>query len=406
LSLSVSRVRPISYRKAVRNPHVRIVFATHAYEPAVGGAERYARGLAEAMAAANHDVHVITQNHASAEAFYEYGHEQIVEKQEYLNGVTIHRLPLEPQAAFLRTTRRGPIPDSEATTMWARYRATLRDRIADLTPTATFVLPHAFPNVAAGLESPRHGVGVYAPLLHEEDPAWRIEPIKSLISKTDLAVAMTAWERTRLSESYGAELQHTVVASPGVDSPDVASIAAHESPTPYVVSVGRRTTSKNLPVVTEAVAELRADGFDIIHVVAGPPGESGVDRSLKRFGDAVEIVGQIDEPAKWRLLKGAVASVSMSMHESFGIAAVESWRMGRPAVSRRTPVTTEVIDDGISGLLVDTTEELTTSLRHLLEHPDDATTLGAEGMAGSQRYSWERSAETVIEATERIMGRQ
>ena len=37
---------------------MRIVFATHAYAPAVGGAERYAQGLAVALAGLGHEVHV------------------------------------------------------------------------------------------------------------------------------------------------------------------------------------------------------------------------------------------------------------------------------------------------------------------------------------------------------------
>ena len=53
---------------------MRIVFVTHAYAPAVGGAERYAQNLAENFVRAGHEVHVLTPNRISAESFYEFGH--------------------------------------------------------------------------------------------------------------------------------------------------------------------------------------------------------------------------------------------------------------------------------------------------------------------------------------------
>jgi len=379
---------------------VRIVFATHAYAPALGGAERYARGLAEAMATAGHDIHVVTQDRLSAEAFYEYGHSRIGQPKEMLGGVSIHRIPLEAgnPRTLGRTRRDGSIPERVANKMWNRYARSLAEELAELAPAATFALPHAFPNVDAALNAPHHGLGIYAPLLHEEDPAWRAEPIESLVSRATVAVALTTWEAMRLISTYGADPSHTVVAPPGVDAPDIASVTPYQSPLPYVVSVGRRTASKDLPKVTEAVAALRADGLELVHLVAGPPGEADVDRSLRRFGEAVEIVGQVDESTKWSLIKGSVASVSMSTHESFGIAAVESWRMGRPAISRRTPVTEEMIEDGVNGHLVDTVDDLEAALRDLLMRPDHATELGRAGRQASDRFSWESSAGLIIDA--------
>ena len=116
------------------------------------------------------------------------------------------------------------------------------------------------------------------------------------------------------------------------------------------------------------------------------------------FGEAVEIVGEVDEATKWSLIKGAVAMVSMSEHESFGIATVESWRMGRPVISLRTPVSAELVSHDTDGFLVDDATGLHDAVQALLTDPDRATTMGTAGYEHAQRFSWQSSAEALLHA--------
>ena len=67
---------------------LRIAFTPHAYLPAVGGAERYTQGLAEALAANGHDVHVVVADIDNAEAFYELGHQATTRGNETIGGVS------------------------------------------------------------------------------------------------------------------------------------------------------------------------------------------------------------------------------------------------------------------------------------------------------------------------------
>ena len=72
---------------------MRVAFSVHAYSPSIGGAERYAQGLAEGLAALGHEVHVVTADVDDPEAFYELGHETIGPAEEVIDGVTVHRVP-------------------------------------------------------------------------------------------------------------------------------------------------------------------------------------------------------------------------------------------------------------------------------------------------------------------------
>lgn len=383
---------------------MRIVFATHAYAPAVGGAERYAQGLAEAMASAGHDVHVLTPNRDTAEAFYEYGHAEAGAERELVNGVSVHRIPLDAPRSWKPGGARSfrPIPQARARAMWERYATRLEQRIDVLAPDATVALPHAFPNVSPALTARLRGVGVYAPLLHEEDPAWRVEPITDLVARSDVVIAMTTWERDRLIDVYGARSEGTCVAPPSVDAPDASSVIPFVSDTPYVLSVGRRTASKELLTTARAVSELHSSGIPVRFIVAGPCLDLDLDRELRSFAPSLQIAGEVSDHVKWRLIRGAVASVSMSAAESYGIATLEAWAMGRPPIARRVASVASVIDDGVDGVLVDDEEGLVAAITELLNDPEKASRIGAAGELKVLRTA-DSSASTIVAAIASVL---
>ncbi len=71
---------------------MKVVFSPHAYSPSIGGAERYAQGLAEGLALLGHEVHVVVADVDDPEAFYELGHDSVGPPNESINGVLVHRL--------------------------------------------------------------------------------------------------------------------------------------------------------------------------------------------------------------------------------------------------------------------------------------------------------------------------
>jgi len=382
---------------------MKLVFAPHAYAPAIGGAERYTQGIAEALVTMGHEVHVVAPNRVSAEAFYASGHVEAGPREQLINGVQVHRIRLGPSKLRSLGRKRsvGVLPVAHAEAMWRRYARALRREIGRIAPYATVTLPHAFPNVSAALGAPMCGVSVYAPLLHEEDPAWRIEPVADLVSKSDVVLAMTTWERARLVDAYGAKADRTFVAPPSVEAPDPDSVRARVVEIPYVVSIGRRTASKELTTTARAVQQVNAAGIPLRLIVAGPGDDADLDRELRSFGSSVEIIGAVSERDKWELIKGCVATVSMSAAESFGIGITEAWAMGRPAIARHVPAVASFVADGVDGLLVESEQELVSAITTLLTHGDRATRMGAAGRPKVRRTA-ESTASTVISAIDSV----
>jgi glycosyltransferase involved in cell wall biosynthesis len=71
-------------------------------------------------------------------------------------------------------------------------------------------------------------------------------------------------------------------------------------------------------------------------------------------GPGVEFVGEVDERGKRELMSGAAALLfPIDWPEPFGLVMIESMACGTPVVAWRCGSVPEVIDDGVTGILVD-----------------------------------------------------
>jgi glycosyltransferase involved in cell wall biosynthesis len=87
----------------------------------------------------------------------------------------------------------------------------------------------------------------------------------------------------------------------------------------------------------------------------------------------IEYLGPLDRDDLWRLLGSAHAMVMpLRWHEPFGLVAVESLAAGTPVIAWRMGALPEIIDDGVSGYLVEDVAEAVGSVA-LISELDRAT---------------------------------
>lgn len=150
-------------------------------------------------------------------------------------------------------------------------------------------------------------------------------------------------------------------------------------------SCGRLNAIKGHRELIRAVALLREQGIDATAHIAGEDeqGGSGFRKTLEALidelgvNDHVELLGAVDEGRVRRELEEAHAFVLPSYHEPLGVAIMEAMAMQTPVVTTRQGGVTELVDEGVDGLLVNAkdVEPLAEQVAKLLRDPDLALRL-------------------------------
>jgi glycosyltransferase involved in cell wall biosynthesis len=106
------------------------------------------------------------------------------------------------------------------------------------------------------------------------------------------------------------------------------------------------------------------------------------------LGERLIIPGDVRSPLKDDLVAASDIVVHPSHAESFGLAVLEAMAAGKPVVAAATDGPRLLIEDRVSGVLVEpgNVEALTSALRRLLDDAGERASLGAGAARAAQRY--------------------
>jgi glycosyltransferase involved in cell wall biosynthesis len=127
----------------------------------------------------------------------------------------------------------------------------------------------------------------------------------------------------------------------------------------YLAFLGRMSSEKG---AAHAIAAAKALGMPL--KLAGKMHEVAERDYFRReiapyLGDGVEYLGEVTHEEKVRLLQGARCTLfPIEWEEPFGLVMIESMACGTPVAAVRRGAVPEVIDDGVSGVVVDDVADL------------------------------------------------
>ena len=242
----------------------------------------------------------------------------------------------------------------------------------------------------------------------DDDPALRTRTEQEVIACADLMLASTDDERAQLASLYDADPERIEVVPPGVDHAVFAPGDRRRARRRLrlgsgrvILFAGRIQPLKGLTLAIRCVAAL-ADPNVTLLVVGGPSGGEG-DVELRRAHVLVDELGLHQQvrfvpPQRHELLadyyRAADVCVVPSRTESFGLVALEAAACGTPVVASAVGGLRSLVDDGVTGCLVDSRDpaDFAEAVARLLHDDEFAREMGANAAARSRRYSWSMTA--------------
>jgi starch synthase len=305
---------------------------------------------------------------------------------------------------------------------------------ADLVHTHTW-----YANLAGHLAKLQHGIPHVA-TVHSLEPfrPWKAEQLgggyavstwceRTALEAADAVIAVSHEHRRDLLTAYPAvDAQRVSVIGNGIDTdeyrPDPATDVVErygvERRRPYVVFVGRITRQKGLTHLLDAAWQIEssaqlvlcagaADTPDLAAEIERKVGELRAQRS-----GVLWLEGMLEKREVIQLLTHATVFVCPSIYEPLGIVNLEAMACETAVVATDTGGIPEVVEDGVTGLLVpfDPVDEASRAPRdperfardiadrvnRLLTDPEAARRLGVAGRERAVRdFSWTSVAERV-----------
>ena len=234
---------------------------------------------------------------------------------------------------------------------------------------------------------------------------------------SDVTMACSRATRAYACEVEGVEEARTMVAYNGVEplrevQEDVRSGIRAElgiPPNAKVISiVARLSVEKGHLTLFDAarIVSRRTQGPLHVVVAGSGPYEGPLREAASRLvGPVVHFVGHQADVAPWMAVGDVFAAPSQV--EAFGLAAAEAMSLGRPVVASAVGGLPEVVEDGVSGLLVPSgdPEAFASAVLRVFDSPELAAELGRNARARVQeRFTLDAMVDGWIDCYRAVLG--
>ncbi len=383
---------------------MRVLMLSWDFPPrATGGIAAQVSGLSAALAAAGHEVVVLTVADRPAEL-----------DAKPPPGVHVLRTLVDlPWLPPVEVVTRIASANHSVTKLGSRLRGDLAGWEPDVVHGHDWQLGWAADSLAAqydvpfvltmhGTERVRHGGQL--PLGHPTD----INSIEWWLAfQADRMIAPTRFLVEQLVIGFELDVDHIAHIPNGIDPslwrPTGAVMAPLRRRDPLVVSWGRVQYEKGFQVLARAIHALRGRVPDVHGVIAGrgsylPELQTQID--VEGVSDLIELPGFVADVDLRHLVHRAGCVVIPSLYEPFGIVALEALAAGAPLIVARTGGLAELVVGTHAGVTFEpgNPDDLADAIEQVLMNDELATILVANARDLVERkYAWGAIARATAE---------
>ena len=239
-----------------------------------------------------------------------------------------------------------------------------------------------------------------------ERHVWKILRIRHRRAAINLCTATLMVEQLR---EHG--IDHLALWPGGVDaslfsperrSPQMRSRLTDGNPdSPLLLYVGRLSAEKNLEVLRSWLAGVPDARLAIV-------GDGPQRKHLQDHFNGLPVIfaGFLHKEELASAYASSDVFVMPSLTETLGLVVLEAMCSGLPVVAARAGGIPEMIEDGVSGFLVDDDGTAIDRIAQLLESAEKRTAMGAAARAHASQRSWRSATEQLVEHYQRALAMQ
>lgn len=235
---------------------------------------------------------------------------------------------------------------------------------------------------------------------------------RKVLHAADRVVANSTFTQSMLLDEWKLPAARVAVMSPGVDTtrfiPGAANPAVRAqlgwTGKRVLLTVGTMQKRKGQDTVIRALPRIRAEHPGVLYVIAGPglerdylaqlAADLGVAEAVQ-FRDAPDETELVDCYQQCDLFVMPNRQIGWDV-EGFGIVLLEAQACGKPVIAGRSGGTSDAVEDGVTGYLVngESTDDVAAAVIRLLDDPDAAARMGRNGRERAvARFDWTQLAD-------------
>lgn len=217
-----------------------------------------------------------------------------------------------------------------------------------------------------------------------------------LLRRSRKVFTVSKFSASEISRTYGTKAEKISVTYNATSAPKLQGGTQRPSSIqePYFLTIGYAGSNKNIATLRDGYARYRVNGGTAKMIIVG-----GYRDKPPITDEGIICVGRVDDEELSRLYAHAIAYVSTSLYEGFGIPLIEAQAQGCPVVASDIPVHREVLGESAASYF---DAKSGSALASAFSSAEGAprSSLASAGFMNASRFSWEESARAILRAVD------